>query len=232
VLTASTDWTPVTWTSAKKGALSVGSPLSFTTEVDDAVTAEYSNGEGCTIRETFNVTISTPTVIATPATTRILRGQSVQLTASGAATYSWAPPAGLSADNIANPNASPAADTQYTVTGYDSIGCTGTAIAMVYVESSGFIATLFSPNADGKNDRLKVYGVTNAEPFQFDVFNREGKRVYSTKNVGDATSLGWDGTTNGAEQPNGVYFWRVTGSSNGREILLNGKQEGSVVLLR
>jgi gliding motility-associated-like protein len=232
LLTASTDWTPVTWTSAKKGALSTGSPLSFTTDVDDAVTAEYSNGEGCTIRETFNVTISTPTVVVTPASTRILRGQSVQLTASGAATYSWAPPAGLSADNIANPMASPAADTQYTVTGYDSIGCTGTTMAIVYVESSGFIATLFSPNADGKNDRLKVYGVTNAEPFQLDVFNREGKRVYSTKNVGDATSLGWDGTTNGAEQPNGVYFWKVTGSSNGREILLNGKHEGSVVLLR
>lgn len=231
-LAADTDWTDVTWQSTKQGALGTGAAVTFETLVDDVVTATYSNGSGCIITKPYTIRISLPVISVSPENVRILRGQSVTLTALGAASYSWSPAAGLSATNTDAPVASPAADTKYTVTGSDSIGCTATASAMVYVESSGFIATLFSPNADGKNDRLKVYGVTVADPFRFEIYNREGKRVYATKNLEDATNLGWDGTTNGAEQPNGVYYWRITGTSNGRDILLNGKQEGSVVLLR
>jgi len=56
--------------------------------------------------------------------------------------------------------------------------------------------------------------------------------VYSTRNASEAMHTGWDGTANGTRQPNGVYFWKVEGSDGTRELLLNGKREGSFLLIR
>ncbi len=53
----------------------------------------------------------------------ICAGKAVNLTASGAETYIWQPGASLSCANCAAPVASPAATTQYYVTGTDINGC-------------------------------------------------------------------------------------------------------------
>ena len=58
-------------------------------------------------------------------------GEDAQLQGSGNGTLSWFPPAGLSADDVADPIASPAATTVYTLT--DETLC-GTASADVLVE--------------------------------------------------------------------------------------------------
>lgn len=50
-------------------------------------------------------------------------GGSVQLQATGGVLYSWSPVSGLSSSAIANPVASPANTTVYTVTGTDASGC-------------------------------------------------------------------------------------------------------------
>ena len=47
----------------------------------------------------------------------------MNLSASGAATYSWLPISGLSSASISNPVASPNANTTYTVTGTSVFGC-------------------------------------------------------------------------------------------------------------
>ncbi len=52
----------------------------------------------------------------------ICAGGSVQLNASGASNYMWAPADGLSSDFIANPMASPTSTTTYTLTGYVNSG--------------------------------------------------------------------------------------------------------------
>ena len=52
-------------------------------------------------------------------------GHSVQLSASGAATYTWSPATGLSATDIPNPMASPAVTTTYTVSGYPNLVVNG-----------------------------------------------------------------------------------------------------------
>ena len=49
----------------------------------------------------------------------IIRGQSVQLSVSGATTYRWVPATGLSDPNSATPMAYPSNTTTYTVTGYN-----------------------------------------------------------------------------------------------------------------
>ncbi|NEM97525.1 Ig-like domain-containing protein [Pontibacter burrus] len=64
---------------------------------------------------------------------QICAGGNVQLQASGGTTYSWAPATGLSATNVANPVASPAQTTTYTVTVTNADGCTATDQVVVTV---------------------------------------------------------------------------------------------------
>jgi len=61
------------------------------------------------------------------------QGATLQMDAKGGVKYSWSPSAGLSNDTIPNPVASPSATTQYTVTAYDSAGCSGTAVVTIRV---------------------------------------------------------------------------------------------------
>ncbi len=232
-LEANTTWEDIVWSSEKQGALGSSGTIVYESADNDVVKAVYKNESGCTIEEEFVITISIPQVTASPDVHRMMKGQSVTLSATGGVAYSWSPATGLSNPAVANPVATPGQDTEYMVTVTDSVGCTGSARAMVFVEATGFIPSLFTPNGDGQNDLLKVYGLADVRGFSLQIVNREGSVVYKTSSVGDALAHGWDGATNGVEQPNGVYFWRVEGAlPSGRKLLLNGKEEGSLVLLR
>ncbi|OJJ15686.1 hypothetical protein BKI52_38025 [marine bacterium AO1-C] len=68
-----------------------------------------------------------------------------------------------------------------------------------------FVPTAFSPNGDGVNDNLVIFG----EGFfnlDFRVFNRWGEVIYVSRSQNDG---GWDGTAHGVESPNGTYVWRA-----------------------
>jgi gliding motility-associated-like protein len=87
---------------------------------------------GCTARDTINVTVNTPLTITATGTDSVCIGQSVTLNASGAAQYTWTPSAGLNNPNIANPVATPdssqigagsSAIITYSVTGTDNKKC-------------------------------------------------------------------------------------------------------------
>ncbi|MBA3663653.1 MAG: T9SS type A sorting domain-containing protein [Bacteroidetes bacterium] len=81
------------------------------------------------------ITVNTsPTVVVSPGTGSICSPgtSSVNLTASGATTYSWLPVAGLSATTGISVNALPLTSTIYTVTGTTS-GCNGSSTATISV---------------------------------------------------------------------------------------------------
>lgn len=63
----------------------------------------------------------------------ICQGSSVQLNATGAASYSWSPATGLSSATVANPVATPANTTRYYVTGTSASGCVSTDNVLVTV---------------------------------------------------------------------------------------------------
>ena len=65
--------------------------------------------------------------------TDICLGQSVDLTASGAASYTWSPATGLGTTTGSTVTASPAGTTTYTVTGTSPAGCTSTATVTITV---------------------------------------------------------------------------------------------------
>lgn len=224
-------WNNVLWTVGQETAS--GDTITLKITQATTITVKASNDAGCSYEKEFNIKISKPVLSLNGETFTISKGQSVNLSATGADTYSWQPSTGLSNAMIANPVASPLTTTEYIVTGTDSVGCKATAKATVNVQERGFIPNLFTPNGDGKNDELKIYGITEATHFKFSVFSREGTIMYETKDVNQASRNGWNGMHGGNIQNSGLYYWKVEGNtSTGEALTLNGKASGSVLLVK
>ncbi len=63
-----------------------------------------------------------------------------------------------------------------------------------------FIPDAFSPNADGLNDRLEVFGLYFID-FKISIYDRWGELIYQAFRPQDA----WDGKFRGQDAPTGVY---------------------------
>lgn len=74
-----------------------------------------------------------PTISVSPPTPSTCIGSSLNLIASGANTYSWAPATGLSASTGDSVSASPASTSTYTITGTDILGCINTTVVTLTV---------------------------------------------------------------------------------------------------
>lgn len=227
------DWESVVWNSLLRGDLGSQDTIDYLVTAPDSLFVTVQNNIGCAISRRTAIRISKPVLSVTEDKFIILKGQDVQLNVSGGLRWQWIPEDRLSDASIPNPVASPIVTTNYIVTGYDSLDCSAQASIKIIVEDTGFIPSLFTPNGDGKNDALKIYGLSTISSFTFSIHNREGKLVYEASNVQQVTQQGWDGMRNGLQQPPGVYFWKVTGSmASGEKVRLNGKTEGSIVLVR
>ncbi|WP_084288961.1 Ig-like domain-containing protein [Pedobacter nyackensis] len=87
-----------------------------------------------------------------------------------------------------------------------------------------FVPNTFTPNNDGKNDVLYVYGNSIAK-MKFGIYNQWGQFIYESVNVQN----GWDGTHKGQAQPNGVYVYLLDleFSDGTKEI-----KKGTITILR
>jgi gliding motility-associated-like protein len=87
-----------------------------------------------------------------------------------------------------------------------------------------FIPNTFTPNGDGLNDILQVYGFTILR-LKFVVFNQWGEKLNESTNPTNV----WDGSYKGKPQPSGVYMYvcQVT-LTNGNVIT----RKGSINLIR
>lgn len=233
VLSTPSEWLAVTWKNSVNTNITSGNQQTITLTSPITYTAIGKNNLGCKFKDIFNLKISKPDLKVASNHYQIAEGSSVQLNASGGSSYLWAPPEGLSDPMASSPIASPLNTTRYTVTAKDSLNCAADAEVLVEVMEAGFIPSLFTPNGDGKNDALKIFGLTSASNFKFTVFNREGNIVFDTKDFTTAVYQGWSGVTNGQSQPSGTYYWKVEGDNNmGRQITLNGKKSGAFLLVR
>ena len=100
------------------------------------------------------------------------------------------------------------------------------AVRIKVVDKSVFaIASAFTPNNDGLNDKLRVQiiGFINLEYFK--VFNRNGEEVFSTKTIND----GWDGKYKGVPQSTSVFVWIAKGRDINGNII---SDKGTFVLIR
>jgi gliding motility-associated-like protein len=154
--------------------------------------------------------------------TAIVLGQPLQLGATGGSVYNWSPPIGLSNPNIANPIAILSNDITYFVRVSNSIGCFAydtMNVKVFFTDPDIFVPTAFTPNGDGKNDKLKPIPVGVQSMDYFRVYNRYGQQVFNTTVIGE----GWDGKINGTEQGTNTYTWYVQGTDYlGKRIFKKG----------
>lgn len=90
---------------------------------------------GCVSSQRTEVSVienALPVLNASPGDA-ICTGESILLTVSGADTFGWSPPVGLSAVSGNNVTASPIVTTTYTVTGTDENGCIGSSTVTITV---------------------------------------------------------------------------------------------------
>ena len=154
-------------------------------------------------------------------------GQPVQLQASGGVNYTWSPAAGLNNPNIANPVATNSQDRTYTLTASTPQGCSSTdQVTILIIKGPDiYVPTAFSPNGDNLNERFRAIPVGIEKFESLSVFNRYGQRIFFTSNA----QLGWDGTLQGQQQPQGVYVWMVSGIDFKGERIF---KKGTVMLVR
>jgi gliding motility-associated-like protein len=169
------------------------------------------------------------TIVATPVSTTIQQGQSVQLSAAGGTTYSWTPSNGLSCTDCPNPIATPNTTTIYTVTGTDASGCTGTDNVTVIIQvicGEVYVPTVFSPNGSGPdvNNTQCVYGTCIAE-LSYAIYNRWGEKGFETTDP----LVCWDGTYKGKPMNSGVFAYKLVAT------LFDGttvEESGNLTLIR
>jgi gliding motility-associated-like protein len=122
-------WSPLQGLSCYNCFNPVASPLTTTPYV-----VQGTNAFGCSGYDTVVVTVIQPFKMAVSSADSICIGESTNLLASGATSYSWSPPNGLNNTTIPNPTASPTVTTIYRVVGYDGFNCfTDTAFVTVAV---------------------------------------------------------------------------------------------------
>src|SRR5450432_1261341 len=98
-------------------------------------------------------------------------------------------------------------------------------VTVYKVEPGLYVPNAFTPNSDGINDIFRPIPIGMKTISWFRVYNRWGKLMFSTAQIGK----GWDGTFNGKAQDAAVYVWMAEGID-----YLNKKvtKKGSFVLIR
>ncbi len=176
-----------------------------------------------------------PTVVA-ERDTQILLGDEASLTATASQnvnTYTWFPSNDLSCADCPNPIASPEKTTLYTVTVNQGSGCSATDSVLVEVIANLnlYLPNAFSPNSDGNNDILKLYGDTDRIfTLNLKIFNRWGEKVFEATDIETAVN-GWDGTYMGKLLDPGVFAYQMAVTYK-RGIKDPLKQKGSIALIR
>ena len=143
--------------------------------------------------------------------------------------YLWKPSTGLNSAFIRLPILNPTTEQLYTVNITNRAGCSfvDSQLVRIFDESDIYVAGGFTPNNDGKNDRIYPIAVGVSVFYSFKIFNRWGLMVFESNSLDP--ELGWDGSLKGKDQPAGTYTWVVYGiGQTGRPI----SKSGSVVLIR
>jgi gliding motility-associated-like protein len=227
VLQGYTGGTTYEWnTGATSSSISV-IPLN-TNNIQDSVAVDRSNG--CIMDTSMLITVNPdPTENAT-GTATIITGQSTPLGVTNTAasdTYNWTPSTTLSCITCADPIATPTISTWYKVTVTNNSGCSTTDSVFITVKEpcgAVYIPNAFSPNGDGTNDILKVFG-NCIQDMQLTIFDRWGNKVFESTNPIN----GWDGTFKGKPMNTGTYVFSLVVSDMDNNII---NKKGNITLVR
>jgi len=126
-------------------------------------------------------------------------------------TTTWSTEEGLNCYDCLSPSANPNETTTYQLIAISNDGCETTETITVNIakERDVYVPNIFSPNGDGLNDRLTIFGGPEVESIQMlQIFSRWGELLYERKNFfPNDPVIGWDGRFRGRKVPSGAYIW-------------------------
>lgn len=102
----------------------------------------------------------------------------------------------------------PSQSGNYEVTVRDQAGCPiaqKSFTLKVDCEPKLFVPTAFTPNTDGKNEVLQIFGEDFIK-LDFKVYNRWGELIFTARSKAET----WDGNIKGRPAPAGIYAWSAT----------------------
>ncbi len=218
-------WSPADYLDNASGANPLASPVA-TIQYNLNITQAYC---GYDTNFKVNLVVNPLPVISVQKTNDINCSiPTARLSATGASDYTWSPATGLDDAHSNSPLISIDTTTLFSVTGTDQYGCIGNSSVKVAVTLTGKgnyeLPNAFTPNNDGHND---CFGISHWGSFtlqEFNVYNRWGQNIFSTKNPMEC----WDGTLKGKPQDPGGYPYVVLAKTLCGVI----KRTGIVMLVR
>lgn len=170
--------------------------------------AAFENVGGCTDTVEVYIGEPAPRFLETSPDTVVTLGEALEIfVGDDFQSYSWTPNTGLSCSDCINPTVLVYEDVTYEINAVDSNGCVNENLATITVkvddELALFVPDAFTPNGDGMNDVLLVYGV-NLLDAQISIYNRWGELMFAST---AAHLEGWDGTFKGEKQAPGTFSY-------------------------
>jgi gliding motility-associated-like protein len=223
LVTATNNGYDITWSTGQTGESVYLSPEETT---DIVVTA--TNPSCGFAEDSLNIIVNPlPDVIAGNDTLIGIGGEvTLWAESSGTVSYSWLP----EVDECVETNCSviydvPDQATVYVVFATDQNGCKNTDSVLVDINGymDVFVPNIFSPNGDGFNDNLQVYG-PRLFNYQIEIYDRWGKRVFRSNEQKDY----WDGTINGSYLSPQTFVYMLSGETVLGERIV---QEGNVSII-
>ena len=201
-----------------------------------AFALSVSDASGCTSlqKDTVVITVTPPVKVFAGNDTAVAVNQPLQLNAVdignvGISTYTWSPSFGLNDAFIQNPvfESGSINTYTYTVTATTAGGCTAKDVITikVFIKPELYAPNAFTPNGDGQNDVFKLIPVGIKELKYFNIYNRFGEMIFTTRNLGS----GWDGTYKGQKQDPNTFVWVAEAVDYNGNVL---KRQGFVILIR
>jgi gliding motility-associated-like protein len=158
--------------------------------------------------------------------TRISKGETVILTATGADTFKWDFTNGIiSGQDMSVMIVRPSLTTTYTVTGANQYGRTSTQTFTIEVMDDLRVTgatNILTPDGDGINDYWIVQHIDMYPDNEVKVFDRSGRVVYTKKGY----TNNWGATLNGVPLAEGTYYY-VIDYGNG-----TGIKKGFITVIR
>ncbi len=162
-------------------------------------------------RDTVKIIVMPKMHVSAGRDTAVVTGQPLHLSATGGESYAWSPATFLSLATIPDPVAlfsDPSSGMQYKVVAFTANGCSDSAYIVIKVfktRPTVFVPSAFTPNSDGLNDLLRPIAVGIKSIEYFNIYNRWGQLLFTTKINGH----GWDGRIKGQPQPSSTFVWMV-----------------------
>lgn len=233
------------WYDAVTGGTLLASGTSYTLSNVIAITTVYvqaTSSQGCVGATRTPVTVDLYTQLATPIVT------ASNITANSV-MFSWGAVTGVTSYEVSTNGgtsfqspSSGATGTTHTISGLQPLQTVSIIVrvlgtptcrnsqlsAIVTATTLGtkevFVPNVFTPNSDGRNDVLYVYGnfITS---MQLRIFNQWGELIF----VSTDKNIGWNGAYKNRIQPVGVYVYTLVAVlSDGTTV----KKQGSINLIR